>query len=241
MKSNLSILILSGALLIGAIGVGASEATVSKSQKPRPVKTIERVDNDPHAISNAGRNANVLRYRIDPAQSRFMANVSSGGLLCFLGHTHHFAVRDFTGEATITPDAIAPASLELTIKAASLEETGKDFTEQQKQIINNTARKQVLEVDQHPEIVFKSTAITGEMKPDDHYEAKVKGNLTLHGVTRPIEIPVLVTRKGNFLHASGEFSINRSDYNVKTESIKWGTIRVRNKIRFEFDIVAKSV
>jgi polyisoprenoid-binding protein YceI len=179
-----------------------------------------------------------VAYRIIPSQSRFMANVGSGGLLWFMGHTHHFAVRDFTGEATFTPSTLVPASLQMTIKTGSLEETGKIFTEQQKQIINKEARDEVLEASQYPEITFKSTTVTGKMKSEGQYDVKIAGDLTVHGVTRPVEIPAQVTVNANTLKATGEFSINRSDYKVKTKAIKGGTIRVRNKVTFEFDITA---
>jgi polyisoprenoid-binding protein YceI len=241
MKSSLSILILSSALLIGALGSNTSVATTIMPQKAQSAELTNRTNGATDNTADAERIGAVVRYRINPAQSRFMANVGSGGPLWFMGHSHHFAVRDFTGEATVTPESIAPASLQITIKAASLEETGKNFTQQQKQIINESARKEVLQVEKYPEIVFKSTNVTGKMKSDGQYEAKIEGNLTLHGVTRPIEIPTQVTVKGNTLHANGTFSINRSDYGVKTHSIKWGTIRVRNRIRFEFDIVANKV
>ena len=241
MKSSLSVLILSSALLIGAPGGNISVSTSIMLRKAQAAEVTNGTNGSTDRVADAERVRAVVRYQIDPAQSRFMASVGSGGLLWFMGHSHHFAARDFTGEATITPESIAPASLQMTIRAASLEETGKNFTEQQKQIINESARREVLQVARYPEIVFKSTNITGRMKPDGQYEAKIEGNLTLHGVTRPIEIATPVTVKENTLHAKGTFSINRSDYGVKTHSIKWGTIRVRNRIRFEFDIVANKV
>jgi polyisoprenoid-binding protein YceI len=180
----------------------------------------------------------VESFRINAGQSRFMAIVGSGGLLWFMGHTHHFAVRDFSGEVTLTPGSLTPASLHLTIQAASLEETGKDFTEQQKQIINKEAHNQVLEVAQYPQIIFKSKSVSGNMTEAGQYKVKIAGELTLHGVTRSIEIPTQVIVNGNTLKASGEFSVNRSDYKVKAKSIKGGTIRVRNKVTFEFEITA---
>ena len=61
--------------------------------------------------------------------------------------------------------------------------------------------------------------------------------LTLHGVTRPIRIPTKVTVTGNELCAQGEFHINRSDFNVKAPSALHGLVRVRDKLKFEFDIV----
>lgn len=64
------------------------------------------------------------------------------------------------------------------------------------------------------------------------------GDLTLHEVTRRVVIPAQVRLDGNTLYADGEFSIDRSDYKVKTKAIKWGTIGMRDKVKLSFDIVA---
>jgi polyisoprenoid-binding protein YceI len=239
MKMNRFIRLMSSAFLIATIAGNTSEAT--NWQKAPSAITTQKTRVVLDARSASAELVAVVSYRINPGQSRFMATVGSGGLLWFMGHTHHFAVRDFTGEATLTPESLAPASLQMTIKAASLEETGKNFTEQQKQIINKEARNEVLEADKYPEIIFKSTNITGQLKSAGQYEVKIAGDLTLHGVTRPIEIPAQVMVKGNILQATGEFSVNRSDYKVKAKAIKGGMIRVRNKVTFEFDITANKV
>jgi polyisoprenoid-binding protein YceI len=56
-------------------------------------------------------------------------------------------------------------------------------------------------------------------------------------VTRPITIPTKVTVTGSELRAQGEFSINRSDFKVKATSAMHGLIRVKDKVKFTFDIV----
>lgn len=177
------------------------------------------------------------RYRLDASQSNFMVRAFSGGLLWFKGHDHFIRVRDFTGEAQLTPGTINPASLHITILAASLEETRDVFTPQQKQIINKELREIVLEPDKYPEIAFKSTSVTGKTTNADQYDLKIDGDLTLHGVTRQITIPTIVTIIGNDLRARGEFTIERSDFNVKATSALHGMIRVRDKLKFTFDIV----
>jgi polyisoprenoid-binding protein YceI len=182
--------------------------------------------------------SNTLRFRLDATQSRFIVRTFSGGLLWFKGHDHFIAVRDFTGEAQLTPDAISPASLQFTVRADSLVETREVFTEQQKQIINKEIRELVLETGRYPEIVFKSTGVSGKPTSGGQYAARIEGDLTLHGVKRQISIPALVTLNGRDLRAQGEFVINRDDYNVKATSALHGTIRVRNKLKFMFDIVA---
>lgn len=167
-----------------------------------------------------------------------MVRTFSGGLLWFKGHDHFIAVRDFNGEAQLTPDAISPASLQFTVRADSLVETREVFTEQQKQIIDKEIRELVLETGKYPEIVFKSTGVSGRLFSAGQYEARIEGDLTLHGVTRHILIPASVTLNGRDLRAHGEFFINRTDYNVKATSALHGTIRVRDKLKFTFDIVA---
>src|SRR4051794_16421330 len=77
-----------------------------------------------------------VTYTLDAGQSKFMAHANRSGLLWFKGHSHHLAASDFSGQVELTPDTITPASLHLVVKAASLHETGADFTDQQKQIIN---------------------------------------------------------------------------------------------------------
>ena len=178
-----------------------------------------------------------IRYRLDANQSKFIAHALAGGLLWFKGHDHLVAVRGFTGEAQLTPDSITPASLELTAKTESMVETSSVFTDQQKQIINKELREIVLQPDQYPEIVFRSTNVTGKTTGSNQYDLKVTGDLTLHGVTRQITIPTKVTVMGNDLRAQGEFSINRGDFKVKATSAVHGLVRIRDKVKFTFDIV----
>jgi polyisoprenoid-binding protein YceI len=178
------------------------------------------------------------RYAIDAAQSRFMVRAFAGGLLFIKGHDHLMAIRDFTGEAQLTLNSISPASLEFTVRADSLAETRDVFTEQQKQIINKEVRELVLETAKYPTITFKSTDVKGKLVARGKYQARIGGDLTLHGVTRHIEIPAQVSLSGKDLRASGEFTINRGDYKVNATSALHGTIRVRDKLKFTFDIVA---
>jgi polyisoprenoid-binding protein YceI len=81
--------------------------------------------------------------------------------------------------------------------------------------------------------------VTAKTSGAGRYDVKIDGNLTLHGVTRRIAIPAVVTLNENDLRAVGEFSIDRDDYKVKATSAFHGLVRVKNKIKFEFDIVGR--
>ena len=180
-----------------------------------------------------------VTYNLDASQSKFMAHANRSGLLWFKGHSHHLAASDFTGRVEITPDTITPASLRLVVKADSLHETGADFTEPQKQIINKELKEIVLHPDQYPDITFQSTNVTAKSSGAGRYDVKIDGNLTLHGVTRPITIPAVVTLSGDTLRAVGKFSIDRDDFKVKATSAFHGLVRVDDDVKFEFDIVGK--
>src|SRR4051794_8970020 len=178
-----------------------------------------------------------VRYRIDAGQSRFLARAFSGGLLWFKGHDHFVAIRDFSGEAQLDSDTINPAKLQIRARADSLEETRDVFTDQQKQIINKELREIVFEPSKYPEITFNSTEVK-VTRNGEQILAQVEGDLTMHGVTRHVVIPAQVTLSGNDLRASGTFTVKRSDYKIKATSALHGTIRVRDKVKLTFDIVA---
>jgi polyisoprenoid-binding protein YceI len=192
------------------------------------------------ALAASASLPDTVTYTLAASRSKFMAHASPSGLLWFKGHGHHLNAGDFTGMVELTPQTITPASLRLVVKAASLHETGTDFTEPQKQIINKELREIVLHPDQYPDIVFQSTTATAKAaKTGGGYDVKLTGNLTLHGVTRTVEIPCTVTLNGDEMRAIGKFSIDRDDFKVKATSAAHGLVRVSNKVKFEFDIVGR--
>lgn len=214
MKSRLSHLqVLFATLLIVPAGFVSTEVSVSKANAE-------------------------AHYRIDAAGSKFMVRAFSGGLLWFKGHDHFIAVRDFSGQVVLTPQTFTPALLNMVVQTNSLVETRDVFTEQQKQIINKELREIVLETEAYPTITFKSTSVRGKLRPDGAFDAKIRGDLTMHGVTKQIEIPARVTLAGNDLRARGEFDVDRSDFKVKATSAFHGMVRVRDRLEFTFDMLA---
>src|SRR5205085_8707223 len=238
-----STLVLWSVLALGPVGYHSTNISVSSSTKAQAFQAVERLANSmyevptPDGAKTETSSIDIARYRLDASQSRFMVRAFAGGLLFFKGHDHFIAVRDFSGEAQLTPGATSPASLQMTIRADSLVETRDAFTEQQKQVINKELREIVLETAKYPEIIFKSTDVTGNLT-GGQFEAKIGGDLTLHGVTHHIRIPAKVMLSGTTLRARGEFTVNRGDYNVKATSAVHGLVRVRDKLKFTFDIAA---
>ena len=98
----------------------------------------------------------------------------------------------------------------------------------------------VLETAKYPEITFRSTDVKGGLK-NGKFEVKIGGDMTLHGVTKHVTIPATVSVEGNSLHAVGEFSLNRSDFKVNATSAFHGLVRIKNGLKFTFDIVGRQM
>lgn len=181
--------------------------------------------------------ADSARYRIDAAQSRFTVRAFAGGFLSAFAHDHTIAIRDFAGHADFTYGTVEPASLEMTIKAASLEITDKVSTSD-RQKIEGTMRDEVLEIAKYPDISFKSTSVNASKTGEGQYQARIAGELTLHGVTRPVTMTTQLEFGDKTLRAKGGFAIKQSNFSIKPVSVAGGTIKVKDELKFTFEIVA---
>ncbi len=177
-------------------------------------------------------------YRIDAGQSRFMVKAFAGGLLSALAHDHNIAIREFDGEVNFTFGTVEPASLQLTIRSGSLAVTDK-VSASDRQKIETTMRDEVLEVSKHPQIVFKSTSVSAARTGEGKYQARIAGELTLRGVTRPQTITTQLEFGDSVLRARGGFSLKQSSFGIKPVSVAGGTIKVKDELKFTFEIVAR--
>jgi polyisoprenoid-binding protein YceI len=179
-----------------------------------------------------------VHYHIDGSQSRFMVHAFAGGLLSFAAHNHNIAIRDFSGDADVTYGTVEPASLNMRVKSASLAVTDK-ISDSDREKIETTMRNDVLETSRYPEITFQSTGVSATKLDEGKYQAKVQGNLTLHGATRSVTINARLDFGTNELHAVGEFPIRQSQFGIKPVSVAGGTIKVKDEVKLSFDITAR--
>ena len=191
----------------------------------------------PNSSSAAATTLDAARYKIDAAQSRFTVRAFAGGFLSAFAHDHNIAIRDIGGEADFTYGTVEPASLRITIKADSLAVTDK-IKESDREKIESTMRNEVLEVAKHPEITFKSNSVTATKTGDGQYQARISGDLTLHGVTRPLTISAQLEFGDKTLRAKGAFTLKQSSFEIKPVSVAGGTIKVKDELKFTFEIVA---
>lgn len=181
----------------------------------------------------------VAHYRLAADKSRFTVQAFAEGLFSAFGHDPVIAIRDFAGEVEFVPGTLEGAKLRMTIKADSLAVTD-DVKEKDRQEIERMMRQDVLETAKYPEIIFTSTSISASRQGEGRYRARVIGELTLHGVMQKnLWIQAEVTISGDTLRAKGEFPLKQTDYGIKPVSVAGGTMKVKNELKFSFDIAAE--
>ena len=178
------------------------------------------------------------RYVIDGRASRFTVRAFATGLLAAMGHNPTIAIRDFSGEMKFNPDKLEAGSFKIVIKSSSLS-VQDDISAKDLREMERLMNQEVLETTKYPEILYESPPVSLTKMTDMLYSATLKGNLTLHGVSRNLPINVRVALLGSMLRASGEFSLNQTDYDIKLVSVAGGALKLKDELKFSFEIVAR--
>jgi polyisoprenoid-binding protein YceI len=158
-----------------------------------------------------------------------------------LAHDHEIGVKSFSGRVVIPGAGAAGGLLEMEIDATSLAVLDKKPSEEDKKKIFNSMHNEVLESAKHRKITFKSVSVSDvKQTGNDAYSFVVNGDLTLRGVTKRIAVPVAATITPQQLRATGKYTLKQTDFGITPYSAAGGTIRVKNEVVVNFNIVAKT-
>jgi polyisoprenoid-binding protein YceI len=129
----------------------------------------------------------------------------------------------------------------MEIDAKSLAVLDQKVSDEDRTKIFNSMHNEVIESAKYPKIAFKSVSV-GDVKQtgSDSYSFTLSGDLTLHGVTKRIAVPVNVKITPQQLRATGKYALKQTDYGIKPYSAAGGTIKVKNEVVVNFSIVAKA-
>lgn len=158
----------------------------------------------------SGEPAPAGAYQLDPAHARLLFRVNH------LGFSHYTAlIQSFDAELTYDPDHPEAMTVSATADPASVETHYPDASFDFNAFIEGP---DFLDAATYPEAAFVSTAVkrTGEKT------AEVTGDLTLHGVTKPVTFSV--TFNGGYgghpldvgarIGFSATATFNRSDFGI---------------------------
>lgn len=159
--------------------------------------------------------ADTVRYRLGPSHGNISFKATSR-LVDADGTFHRFGA-----EVLMDPSALEQAVVTLVIDAASVD-TGIHRRD------THLRSEDFFHVSRFPQITFASRRVA----PADG-KVLVTGDLTLHGVSREVTIPLELELTAGAFHARGEFTIRMSDYGMTYRSF---FNPLRDEVRILFDL-----
>jgi polyisoprenoid-binding protein YceI len=179
-----------------------------------------------------------MRYVVKSAISKFTVQAFAGGLLSSFGHNPVIVISSYSGEINLQEDDVERSSLQLTLQADSLR-VASEMSDKDRREIERFINEQVLQVEQYPTIVFASSRMSASKTGEGQYWGALSGDLTMRGVTHGLTVQTRISITGDVLRASGNFSVLQSDYGIAPISVAGGSLKVKDELKFAFDIVAR--
>jgi polyisoprenoid-binding protein YceI len=163
------------------------------------------------------------QHNIDTEKSTLTIHVGKTGAFSGLGHEHEVRAPIHGG----TADTGAHPAVELRVDARALSVIDKDSSEKDRAEVQKAMLgPDVLDSEHYQEIVFKSTGA----EPAGQGQWTLRGNLTLHGQTRPVTVHVTL-KDGRY---TGDAIVKQTDFGI-TPPGKAG-VRAKDEVRIEFDV-----
>jgi polyisoprenoid-binding protein YceI len=141
--------------------------------------------------------------------------------------SHPGGFTDFSGALELG-DPIETSAFEVTIQTASL------YADKEK-LTKHLKSPDFFDVDTYPTATFRSTEIRKE--GDGHV---IRGDLTLHGITRQISFPATVSATEAKISAKAEFSIDRQDFGIAYPGMPDDLIRDLVVVKLSLSLPRKS-
>ncbi len=162
---------------------------------------------------------------IDIQRSKITVHVGKSGLLSGAAHNHIINAPIASG----TMRESAPPHIEFTVETAKMT-VGPDprIDAKDQATIQMHMEELTLETKKYPEIAFHSSRV--ERIADGQW--KVDGDLSLHGVTKPVSLMVKQTSDSWVTHTV----LKQTNFGIKPISIGGGMIKVKDEIEIDFQI-----
>ncbi|MFI0452435.1 YceI family protein [Actinomadura sp. 6N118] len=169
-------------------------------------------------------------YELGPDNGRLVLRTSRSGLGRRAGHDLTIEATRWSATATIA-DSTAASSVEVTVEVDGLEVregTGGvlPLSDSDRSEIKKNLRK-VLQVDRHPTITFRSTAVEGSAE-----KLTVDGQLTIMGRSESLAVQAAVADG----RLQGGATIQQTRWGIKPYSAFFGALKLADDIEVAFDL-----
>jgi polyisoprenoid-binding protein YceI len=178
------------------------------------------------------------RFRVDPEQSRIDVKVGTAGLFRFAGHDHGVRVKVAQGEIVAASLDLAASSVVLVFRMADVRVTTTEGpADEIPKVQEKMAGPAVLDAARFPEARFRSLRVKGKSLGATRFELDVAGELSLHGVTRPVSSHLVVDIQGERLVARGQAILKQTDFGMTPVSVA-GVVKVKDELSLDLEITA---
>jgi polyisoprenoid-binding protein YceI len=178
-------------------------------------------------------------YSVDAARSKVEINVYKEGVFKAFGHDHVVAAKELSGQVQFDAEKIEQSAVRLKIPTKSITVIDPGESEKDRHDVQATMEgEKVLDVAKFPEITFSSSGVSAAKKTPGGWEITLSGKLNLHGVEKPVSFPLGVHADAKELRAEGEVSILQTDYGITPVKVGGGSVKVKDKLKITFTIVA---
>ena len=109
----------------------------------------------------------------------------------------------------------------------------------EKALMQDHFNENYMESDKFPKANFKgkiTNISTISFTKDGTYQADVKGDLTIHGITKPISTQVKVIVNGGKVSAQGNFDVAIADYGIEVPKVVRDNIAKQVKVSVNADL-----
>ena len=177
-------------------------------------------------------------YRVVAEESRMTVHVGTAGLFKMFGHEHNIQVKGIAGRVEWDPEAPASSRFVLEIDAATLTVADEELAEKDRAQVQSDMETQALALPQNPKIVFESAEVRAETAEGASRRLKLRGTLSLRGVTKPVEVPLTLELAEGRLTARGEMELDGKTWGVPQISAAGGSVKTKEELKLAFEIVA---
>ncbi|MCA1828021.1 MAG: YceI family protein [Myxococcales bacterium] len=180
-------------------------------------------------------------FSIDGGASSAQAHVGKTGLGSFAGHEHLVLAQNIQGEVALDPEDLPKSSVDLIVDARSLEVSPEGEPNDDAPKVQQVMRgPEVLDTARFGTIHFGSTSVSGRQVSAGVFDLVVTGELSLHGVVKPLTLPVHVEVRGSSLVASGKFTVKQTDFGIEPTSAAGGLVKVADEVGLSFRLAARA-
>jgi polyisoprenoid-binding protein YceI len=163
---------------------------------------------------------------MDDGQSRLTLHVEKSGAFSGFGHAHEVSASIVRGEV----ETSKPSSVWFDVNARDMKVIDPGESDDTKSKVQEAMLGPgVLDVAKYPQIHFASDSV--EVIGDAHW--RIHGRLTLHGQTHPIVLETTL-EKG---HYRGTATIQQTNFGITPIRVAGGTIKVKDEVQIEYDVV----